>query len=84
MESPYRITGRRQINYKRGTKAFSKGNYGETIIGYFFIARMKYLGSNCDDLNRYNPHRLMCLNAWPIGSGNVSRCGLVSVDVTSL
>ena len=22
-------------------------------------------------LNRFGPHRLMCLNAWPIGSGTI-------------
>ena len=32
-------------------------------------------------LNRYGPHRLMCLNAWPIGSGTNRRCGLVGESV---
>ena len=31
----------------------------------------------CGGLNRYGPHRLMCANAWPIGSGSIRRCGLV-------
>jgi hypothetical protein len=32
-------------------------------------------------LNRNGPHRLMCLNAWPIGSGIIRMCGLVGVGV---
>ena len=32
-------------------------------------------------LNGYGPHRLICLNAWPIRSGTIRRCGLVGVDV---
>ena len=31
---------------------------------------------------KYGPHRLMCLNAWPIGSGTIRRCGLVGVGVS--
>ena len=30
----------------------------------------------CGGLNRFGPHRLMCLNAWPTGSGTIRRCGL--------
>ena len=30
----------------------------------------------CAGLNRSGPRRLMCLNAWPIGSGTIRRCGL--------
>ena len=36
-----------------------------------------YLGVECGGLNRFCPYRLMCLNAWPIGSGTIRRCGLV-------
>jgi hypothetical protein len=28
------------------------------------------------------PHRLMCLNAWPIGSGTIRRYGLVGGSVS--
>jgi hypothetical protein len=35
-------------------------------------------------LNRCGPHRLMCLNAWPIWSVTLRRCGLVGVDMTLL
>ena len=38
-----------------------------------FISCLGY----CGGLNRYGPHRLICLNAWPIGSGAVRRCDLV-------
>lgn len=30
------------------------------------------------------PHRLMCFNAWLIGSGTIRRYGLVGVDVALL
>ena len=33
-------------------------------------------------LNRYGPHRLMCLNAWPIGRGTIRRCGFVEGSVS--
>jgi len=29
--------------------------------------------SSCGGLKRFGPHRLMCLNAWPIGSGTIRR-----------
>ena len=35
-------------------------------------------------LTRYGPHRLMCLNVWPIGRGRIRRCGLVGVGVALL
>jgi hypothetical protein len=35
-------------------------------------------------LNRYDPHRPMCLNTRSKRSGTIRRCGLVRVDVTSL
>jgi len=35
----------------------------------------------CGGLDRYGSHRFMCLNAWPTGSGNIRRCGLVGIDV---
>ena len=33
-------------------------------------------GVECGGLNRYGPHRLMCLNAWSIEHGSIRRCGL--------
>lgn len=30
------------------------------------------------------PHRLMCLNVRPMGSGTTKKCGLVGVDVVLL
>ena len=35
----------------------------------------------CGGLNKFGPHRLMCLNAWPTGSGTIRRRDLVGVDV---
>ena len=32
-------------------------------------------------LNRFGPHKLMCLKAWPTESDTIRRCGLVEVDV---
>ena len=34
----------------------------------------------CGGLNRYGPCRLMCLGAWPTGSGTIKRCGLVLLE----
>lgn len=39
-------------------------------------------GVECGGLNRFGPHRLMCLNAWPTGSGTIRRCVLVGVGVS--
>ena len=33
--------------------------------------------SSCGGLNGNGPHRFMCVNAWPIGSGTIMRCGLI-------
>jgi hypothetical protein len=40
--------------------------------------------SLCGDLNRFGPHRLMCLNAWPIGSGIIRRGDLVGIGMALL
>ena len=42
------------------------------------------LDSNCSGLNRFGPHRLMCFNAWFIGSDIIRRCGLIREDVALL
>jgi hypothetical protein len=34
--------------------------------------------------NRNEPHRLMCLNSWPMGSGTIRRRGLIGGGVASL
>ena len=39
---------------------------------------------SCGGLNRYGFHRFMCLNAWPIRSGTIRKCGLVGVGVALL
>lgn len=38
----------------------------------------------CGVLNKYGPHRIICLNSWPVGSGTIRRIGLVGVDLTLL
>ena len=35
-------------------------------------------------LSKYGLHRLMCVNAWPMGSGTIRRCGFVGVCVALL
>ena len=35
----------------------------------------------CGDFNRYGPHRLMCLTAWPTGSGTIT-LGLLGGNVS--
>ena len=35
----------------------------------------------CAGLNRFGPHRLMCLNAWPIKSDTNRGCGLIGEGV---
>jgi hypothetical protein len=37
--------------------------------------------TNGSGLNRYDPYRLMCLNACPIESGTIRRCGVVEVGM---
>ena len=38
----------------------------------------------CGGLNRFGPHRLLCLNAWPTASDTMRRCDLVEVGVVLL
>jgi hypothetical protein len=38
----------------------------------------------CTGLNMFGPHRLMCVNVWPTGSGTIRRWGLVEVGVAIL
>ena len=33
-------------------------------------------------LNSYSPHRLMCLNVWPIESSTIRKCDLVGGSVS--
>jgi hypothetical protein len=41
-------------------------------------------GVRYSGLNRYGPYRLMCLNAYPIGTNTFRRCGLVVMGVVFL
>ena len=38
----------------------------------------------CGGLSKNDPHRLMCLNIWPIGNSTIRKCGLVRVGVALL
>ena len=38
----------------------------------------------CSGLNRFGLYRLMCLNAWPVGSGTISTSVLIRIGVASL
>ena len=33
-------------------------------------------------LNKYDLHRVMCVDVWPIGNGSIMRCGLVGESMT--
>ena len=46
--------------------------------------KLVILVPRCCSLDRYGPHRLMYLNAWPIGSTTIRKCGLVGVGVVLL
>lgn len=37
-----------------------------------------------DGWNKYIPHRLMCLDDWPIGNDTIRMCALVGVGVDLL
>ena len=43
-----------------------------------------YKATLCGGLNRNDPHRLICMNVWPIGSNTIRRCGLDGVGVALL
>jgi hypothetical protein len=60
---------------------FSKPCYNIIgIISLYDSGRLKNMHS-CGGLNGYGPHRLMCLNACPIGSDTIRWCGLSGVGV---
>jgi hypothetical protein len=41
------------------------------------ITEREEKGRRCGGLKRNGSHRLMCVNAWLIGSSTIRRCGLV-------
>jgi hypothetical protein len=42
-------------------------------------------GVECEDLNKFSPHRFIVLNAWLMGGGGTIRiCSLVGIVITSL
>ena len=48
------------------------------------MINQKISQGRCVGLNRHDPHKLMCSNAWLVGSGTIRRCGLVGVGVPLL
>ena len=47
------------------------------LMGIFSIVSFPPPYYTRGGLNMYGPHRFMCLNTWPIGSGTIRMCGLV-------
>jgi hypothetical protein len=41
------------------------------------ISPFSELKTNCDCLNRKSPHRILCLNAWPIGNSTIRKSGIL-------
>ena len=50
---------------------------GERLWTINLLIRGGILVIHYGGLNRYGLYRLACLNAWPIGSGTIRRCGLI-------
>ena len=48
------------------------------------MANYSQSSDGCGGLNRNGPRKLVCLYAWPTGSGTIRRCGLGRVGVASL
>jgi hypothetical protein len=60
-----------------------------TIIIFTYVSLQDFYVCVCrhGGLNRYSPYKLMCfmcLNAWPMGSGTIRRCGLFGGSVSLL
>ena len=53
-------------------------------LALLWLQAYRSQGVECGGLNRNDPHRLMCLNAWSTGSGTLRGCGLVKVGVALL
>ena len=53
--------------------------YNESLQGTHHLSK-----GGCSGLNRCGPHRLLCFNAWFIGSDIIRRCGLIREDVALL
>jgi hypothetical protein len=90
-----KLMGKKKISWVTEDLNFELLNTVESIIDYGgFWSGTKYIlhyvmatnlwGIECDGLNRFGPHRFMGLNACPIGSGTIRRCGLVSVGMALL
>ena len=52
------------------------------FLHYVMATRPWRPGNEYGGLNKFVPHRFMCLNAWPTGSGTIRRCGLVGGSVS--
>ena len=61
-----------------------KTSQSEELDNYRFYIESRKEIIVCAGLNRYGSHRLLCLNAWPVGRDTTRRCGLVGVGVPLL
>ena len=52
------------------------------FLNYVVATRLWRPGSECGGLNRFVPHRFMCLNTWPTMSGTIRRYGLTGGSVS--
>jgi hypothetical protein len=53
------------------------GGGGDIILYIYILWRFEWYAPQ-------RPHRLVCLNAWLIGSGTIRRCSLVEIGVAFL
>lgn len=54
------------------------------IVRYTFLGTTLLLVTMCDSLNRNGPYRLVCVNAWHIGSSTIRRSSLIGVSMALL
>lgn len=55
---------------------------GHKTCRWNIFTPLKLSQTHCCGLSREDPHRLMCLNVWAIGSSTFRRCGLVRKCIT--
>jgi hypothetical protein len=72
------------MNIKHCPWVGKEQGYIEVNSNFYFKRMSSILKVICAYVNSYDLHRLMCLNAWPMGSGTIRRCGLIGGGVALL
>ena len=72
------------MNIKHCPWVGKEQGYIEVNSNFYFKRVSSILKVICAYVNSYDLHRLMCLNAWPMGSGTIRRCGLIGGGMTFL